>query len=183
MSDSRPVQWEIERISKHHERDEFDCDASSNDAGNKALNAFLIKYARQNADKGLGRTYVATRTGEKRVLAYYTLASGAVAFDTLPEEERKRLPRYPVPVALIARLAVDKSEQGKGLGAALLMHALFTVVRVAEEMGIHAVAVKAKNQAAHRFYGKYGFESLLDDRLHMYVSLEAVRRAFLSPGR
>jgi GNAT superfamily N-acetyltransferase len=179
MPGSQPAHWQVERISKRHQRDEFDCDATGNDAGSQALNEFLYKYARQNADKGLGRTYVATRAGDKRVRGYYTLASGAVAFDALPEEERKRLPRYPVPVALIARLAVDESEQGKGLGADLLMHAMFTIVHVAEEMGIHAVEVKAKNEAARRFYAKYGFESLLDDPLHMYISLEAVKRAFL----
>jgi GNAT superfamily N-acetyltransferase len=182
MPASQPGQWRIEQISKRHERDQFDCDAAGGDAGNQALNEFLIKYARQNAEKGLGRTYVAVREGEKRVRGYYTLASGSVAFETLPESERKKLPRYPVPVALIARLAVDKTEQGRGLGADLLMHALFTVVQVAEDLGIRAIEVKAKNDSARRFYSKYGFESLLDDPLHMYVALEVVIRAFLPPA-
>lgn len=77
--------------------------------------------------------------------------------------------------------AEDKTEQGKGLGADLLMHALFTIVQVAEDLGIRAVEVKAKNDPARRFYSKYGFESLLDDPLHMYVALEMVRRAFIPP--
>lgn len=178
MADSRPSKWEIGRLGGHHDRDGFDCDAAGGDAGNQALNEFLIKYARQNADKGLGRTYVATRPGERRVRGYYTLASGSVAFDTVPDEERKRLPRYPIPVALIARLAVDKSEQSQGLGTDLLMHALFTIVGVAEQLGIRAVEVKAKSEAAKRFYTKYGFEPLVDDPMHLYVSLEKVRRAF-----
>ncbi len=175
-------QWQIERLTKEHERNEFDCDATGGDAGNRALNEFLIKYARQNADKGLGRTYVATRVGEKWVRGYYTLASGSVAFQTLPEEERRRLPKYPVPVALLARLAVDKTERGKGLGADLLMHALATILQVAEEIGILAVEVQAKNESAKRFYSKYGFASLVDDPLHMYLSLEAARRAFQAPA-
>lgn len=170
--------WVIERLGSHHERAGFDSDGGRGDAGNQALNEFLSRYARQNADKGLGRTYVATRPGEARVRGYYTITSSSVTFATLPDSEQKKLPRYPIPVALVARLAVDRSEQGKGLGAELLMHALSTVLDVAERLGIRAIEVHAKHDAAKRFYLKYGFEPLVDDPLHLYIALEKVRRAF-----
>ena len=96
----------------------------------------------------------------------------------MPDDERKGLPRYPVPTALIARLAVDTSAQGRGLGRELLMDGISRIVHAADEIGIHAVEVEAKDRKAHSFYEKYGFASLLDDPQHMFLSIKVAKRAF-----
>jgi len=168
--------WEIAPLSRYHVRAGFDC-------GEPELDAFLQRYARQNQDRGISRSYVATRPGDKGVAGYFTLSSGAVEFADLPEEERRRLPRYPVPVIHLARLAVDGREAGAGLGEALLAEALRVALRASESVGAFAVEVVAKSEGARSFYGKYGFVSVEDDRLHLYLAIETVRRALAARGR
>lgn len=106
------------------------------------------------------------------MLGYYTISSSGVAFDTVPEN----LPRYPVPVALIDRLAVDQSARGRGLGETLLVHALQSAQRASDIVGIYAVVVDAWDQTAKTFYLKYGFNELSDDQLHLYLPMKVIRR-------
>jgi ribosomal protein S18 acetylase RimI-like enzyme len=162
--------WEIAPLSRAHDREGFDC-------GEPSLDDFLARYARQNQDQGISRTYVATRPGANKVEGYFTLSTGSVAIRDLPEGERRRLPKYPVPVVHLGRLAVDRSAAGRGLGERLLVEALRTSLRAAETVGAFAVEVVAKNDAARAFYAKFGFASLEDDRLHLYLPLKTVRRA------
>lgn len=163
--------WEVVRIQRCHARSDFSC-------GVEPLDTFLRKYARQNDALGIGRTYVATRPGDLRVLGFFTIRSGEIAFSTFPVAVRRRLPRYPVPVVHLGRLAVDREAQGRGLGEHLLVEALARAVRVSETLAVFAVEVTAKDETARRFYRKYGFRSLLDDELHLYLSIGAARRAF-----
>ena len=130
------------------------------------MNDYLKKYSGQHERRGISRTYVAVEEGEKPALGYYSISSGAVAFAIVPE----KLPRHPVPVALIGRLAVDKSAREHGLGEMLLMHALRSAQRASEVVGIYAVVVDAFDEEAKKFYLKYGFNELKDDRLHLYLS-------------
>lgn len=162
---------EIARLRPEHVRERFD-------SGVPPLDDFLRQFARQNDEKGLSRTYVATRTNELEVLGYVTLRVGEVACADLPPDVRKGLPRYPVPVLHLARLAVDKRVRGIGLGEALLMHALKKALDVADEVGLEGVEVIAKDEAARGFYMRYGFEPLVDDQQHLYLSVKTVRRAF-----
>jgi predicted GNAT family N-acyltransferase len=155
----------IESLSPHHHRRDFDC-------GVEELNSYLQKYSGQHERKGIGRTYVATKNGESRVLGYYTISSSAVAFDVVPES----LPRHPVPVALVGRLAVDNIARSQGLGETLLIHALRSTQRAAEIVGIYAVVVDALDESAKRFYRKYGFNELTDDHLHLYLPMKAIER-------
>jgi predicted GNAT family N-acyltransferase len=158
----------IEQLCSYHDRRNFDC-------GLEELNAYLQRYSGQHERKGLGRTYVAVEDHEARVLGYYTISSSAVAFDTVPDN----LPRQPVPVALIGRLAVDHGAGGRGLGETLLLHALRSVQRAADIVGIYAVVVDALNQDAKTFYLKYGFNELADDHLHLCLPMKVVRRLAL----
>lgn len=141
------------------------------------MNEYLRRFARQNDEKGLSKTFVAVESdsgGEKPlILGYYTLSSGSVAFAQMPPSER--LPRYPIPTALLGRLAVDKKAQGQGLGKRLLLDALRRSVSISEQVGIYAVEVVALDEAARAFYRKYGFASLADDPLHLYVPLSSLR--------
>jgi len=164
------VQWDIQALTKKHDREAFD-------SGEPALDEFIKKHARQNAERGASRTFVAVRQGSRLVEGYYTLRSGQVAFDVLPDEDRRRLPRYPVPVVHLARLAVTRGARGLGLGETLLMHALSKALVVEREIGVYAIEVVAKTGQARAFYAKYGFQALLDDQLHMYVSTHAVKVA------
>ena len=152
-----------------HDRASFDC-------GEPSLNTYLKQYARQNDEKGLGRTYVAIEPGQHRVEGYYTISTGAVKFDDVPA----KLPRYPVPVVHLGRLAIDIGSQGKGLGELLLLDALKRASRAADQLGIYAVEVRALNDGARRFYRKYGFTSLLDDELHLYLPMKTIRKLGLS---
>lgn len=155
----------IEKLSPHHDRRSFDC-------GVQDLNTYLQKYSGQHELKGIGRTYVATKERDNRVLGYYTISSSAVAFDIVPE----KLPRHPVPVALIGRLAVDKSVRGQRLGEMLLIHALRSAQRASKIVGIYAVVVDAMDESARRFYLKYGFLELIDDQLHLYLPMKTIER-------
>ena len=107
-----------------------------------------------------------------RVLGYYTISSSGVAFDVVPEN----LPRHPVPVALIGRLAVDITARRRRLGETLLIHALRSAQRAARIVGIYAVVVNALDESARNFYMKYSFEELMDDRLHLYLSMKTIER-------
>jgi len=167
--------WEFAPLSRTHDRAGFSC-------GEPALDTFLHRFARQNQDRGLSRTYAATVPGERRVLGYFTLSAGSVAIRDLPEEERRRLPRYPVPVVHLGRLAVDRTAAGRGLGERLLVEALRIALRSSEAVGAFAVEVVAKDERARAFFGKYGFAPLEDDRLHLYLPMSTVRRALAGRG-
>jgi ribosomal protein S18 acetylase RimI-like enzyme len=163
----------IQSLSDRHERDRFDC-------GEPPLNDYLRRYARQNQERGVSRTFVALPEGEQVVVGFYSLAAGSVAFESVPDALRRRLPRYPVPVAHLGRLATCRSVRGRGLGEALLFDALQRTLRVAEEIGIVAVDVRAKTERARAYYERYSFRSLTDDDLHMFLPLDTARRLFPS---
>lgn len=163
------TKWLIEELTSDHDRSDFSC-------GHPSLDEFISRYASQNQKSGVSRTFVALKPSEMIVRGYYSLAAGAVAFAELPETRRRRLPRYPVPVAHLGRLAVDQSAQGKGLGSFLLIDALRRIQVAADSIGIHAIEVVAIDDSAKRFYLKYGFVELKDDPHHLYISLKTVRK-------
>lgn len=154
-------------IREEHRREEFDC-------GVEALNTYLRRYARQNHEKNIARTYVAVDEA-KQVLGYYSLASASIEFESLPADYVKRLPKYPVPAVRIARLAVSKEAQGKGLGERLLVDALKRILAVSAEVGVHVILVDAKNDKARAFYQRYGFGELYDESTTLFMPLETVR--------
>lgn len=158
------MSYEITPLTKTHNRNNFDC-------GEESLNEFLKKFARQNDKRGLGKTFVLTEENQNEILGYYTLSSGSVTFEEVPEN----LPRYPIPVAHIGRLAVDKNKKGERLGELLLVDALKRISRISTQMGVYAVEVYALNDSARNFYLKYGFSELLDDRLHLYLPIKTIQ--------
>jgi predicted GNAT family N-acyltransferase len=98
-----------------------------------------------------------------------------VDFITFPPSIQKKLPKYPVPIVRIGRLAVDNSMQGKGVGASLLKDALQRCVMVSKEVGIFAVVVEAKHEKAKRFYLKYGFSEFNDEPLNLFLPIKTIR--------
>ena len=163
--------WTIEPLDSAHAREAFS-------SGQPQLDGYIRDYAGQHARKGFGRTFVAVYPGEKRIAGYYTLAASAVAFEHAPAALQRKLPRYPIPVALIGKLAVDQSAQGQGLGEFLLIDALRRIVEVSEEMAVFAVEVHALNPAAETFYRKYGFQPFQDRPAHLFLPMATVRQLF-----
>ena len=161
--------WRIERLAKRHDRSDFDC-------GEDSLNSFLRRQAWQHARKDISRTYVALPDDSQAVAGYYTLSSGSVCLETLPDAAVRRLPQYPIPTAHLGRLAVDLRFQGQGLGAILIVDALEQVQDLAERIGIHAVTVDALNDKARSFYRAFGFLALKDDPRHLFLPTATIRR-------
>lgn len=127
-------------------------------SGDADLDRFLHDYAGQNQFRHhVGVTYVAVEAG--RILAFATVAAAHVEVDGLPVAARKKLPRYPLPVLRLARLAVDQAARGKGLGAAQLRFVLQLALKMAGDYGCVGVVVDAKPEAIE-FYAKYGFVSV-----------------------
>jgi predicted N-acetyltransferase YhbS len=152
-------------LTKDHDRNAFDC-------GVAVLNDYLKQYALQNQKKFAARTYVATRGN--RVVGYYSLAYGSVSLEDAPQSVKSGLPRHPIPVILLARLAVDSAEQRVGLGAALLKDALLRTIQAAEIAGLRAMLVHAKDDSAKRFYEKFGFESSPTDSYHLFLRMSDI---------
>lgn len=162
--------WIVEPLDSSHDRTAFS-------AGERSLDDFLKNLVSQYERRRLGRTYLIVRSGEKRVLGYYTLASGSLAFDNLPVTSRKKLPRHPIPVILLARLAVDETVRGHGLGRRLLVDALGRCLDLADRLGVHAVSVDALDDSARSFYTKYGFIALQDRPLVLFLPMATIQEA------
>lgn len=161
----------IEALRRDHDRAGFSCGVAS-------LDDYLKRFARQNDEKGISRAFVfvgqsASGASETRIRGYYTLSASTVRFESLPE---RALPHYPIPTALLGRLAVDEAFQGQKLGAFLLLDALRRVELIAGTLGLFAVEVVALDDAARGFYLKFGFAPMHDDALHLYLPLSKIRQ-------
>jgi GNAT superfamily N-acetyltransferase len=144
-----------------HEREQFDC-------GRGELNLWLRRIARQHQDKGLSRTYVAAdEAAPARILAYYALTLTEIDANELPAEARRRFPRR-IPGVRLGRLAVERGNQGKGLGSLLLVDAIERTRRVRQEAGGVGLFVDAIDEAAAGFYLKHGFSASPDNPLLLF---------------
>lgn len=129
--------------------------------GEKSLDEYLQRYATQDIKRGVTRVFVASPVGQAHLVSgFYTLSAASIAAESLPDQWRKRLPRYPVPVALLGRLAVSQSSQGRGLGSILLADACKRVAAASETLAVAALVVDAKSPAAATFYQRFGFIQL-----------------------
>lgn len=149
--------------------DRFDC-------GHPALNHFLQRYALQSQKAGSAQTYVCVAQG--RVVGFYSLVVGSVTTANAPDRISKGLARHPVPVMILARLAVDVEYQRKGLGRALLKDALLRTLQAADIAGIRAVLVHAKDAQARAWYASWDFEASVTDPYHLFLLLKDLKSAF-----
>jgi GNAT superfamily N-acetyltransferase len=156
----------IEKLRRDHGVEEFDC-------GKEALNRFLVRYALQSQLSNSSQTYVAI--SDKNVTGFYTLVFGDVAFDDAPERLRKGVARHPIPLMILARLAVSRNWAGKGIGSGLLKDALVRTLAAADIAGLRAFAVHAKDEEARSFYERYDFSALPSDPMHLFVLLKDVK--------
>jgi GNAT superfamily N-acetyltransferase len=158
----------IEKLTRHHVVDGFDCCQES-------LNRFLVRHALQSQLANAAQTYVAL--ADDSVAGFYSLVVGQIAFDEAPERMAKGLARHPVPIMLLARLAIGLSWQGRGLGAGLLKDAMIRTARAAEIAGIRAFIVHAKDDTARSFYEHFGFRPSPTDPLHLYLLIKDIQQA------
>ena len=149
-------------------RDEFD-------SGNPALDDWFLRYALQAHLSGSTKVFVAHQND--RALGFYALSAGSVERDDAPARVSRGLGALPVPVALLARLGVDRTAQRRGLGQALLKDALLRVDQASEHLGVRAVMAHAKNEPAKAFYRVFGFETSPINPLWMFLLLKDLRRS------
>lgn len=135
------------------------------------LDAWLKRRALKNQVSGASRTFVAC--GEGRVVAYYALSSGAVRTILTPGRFRRNMPD-PIPVALLARLAVDQSVQGRGFGRALVQDAARRIVRAADVIGIRGLIIHALSVEAKNFYQQLGFEPSMQEPMLLMATLQDI---------
>jgi len=156
----------VEKLTKSHNVSFFDC-------GDQELNTWLQRYAFINLLNDSAQTYVVRR--QKQVVGYYSLSAGSVRLEESPARIAKGLAKHPIGVILLARLALDKQEQWKGLGAALLKDAFSRISSAADTLGVRAVLVHAVNESAKRFYEHFGFESSPADPLTLMFLMKDLR--------
>ncbi|QUS60801.1 GNAT family N-acetyltransferase [Synechocystis sp. PCC 7339] len=150
-------------------------DLGSFDCGVPELNLFLQKYALTNSRNHTAKTFVAL--GEAgQVIGFYSLVAGAVEHGAVPPRVSKGLGKYPIPVIVLARLAVDRRYQGLGLGKGLLKDALLRCLNVVEQIGARAIAVHAKDEEAAAFYERYDFERSPLSECHLYLLVKDISK-------
>ena len=162
------VAFEVQELdAKKHDRAGFDC-------GVAVLNRYLTGLATQHRAKGIATTFVLVDSGQPlRILGYYTLSAAALSFAILTEADRKGLPAYPIPAVRIGRLAGAASARGQGLGELLLQNAIKRILQARSTLGVYAVIVEAKDDAAAAFYRKYGFRLCDAHTRQLYLPLGA----------
>lgn len=168
----------IEPLGPSHDRAAFSC-------GEQALDNYIRQQASQDVRRGVARVFVAVETaaaGSPTLVAgYYTLSAASFAKADLPQSLAKRLPHYPVPAAILGRLAVDRNHQGQKLGKLLLFDAFNQVVQANRRVAILALIVDAKNQSVATWYEKYGFERFPTSPLRLFIPVATLARASSIP--
>lgn len=161
----------IELLTRAHDRQGFDC-------GSIDLNRYLRNTARQHSEKGISRTFVLVDDeNPSEILGFFTLASCEILVEKLPRKYAKKYPAR-APAAKLARLAVAKHMQKKGLGTHMMLNAMDRILRVAEHLGIIGFFVDAKDNEAAMYYQQFGFIPLPDNPLELFLPLATIRQAF-----
>lgn len=158
----------IEKLARAHAVEAFGC-------GQPELDRFLIRPALQAQQANSSQTYVALSAAA--VVGYYTFVVGQVEHAAAPARIVKGVPRHPIPLMVLARLAVHREWQGRGLGASLLRDALGRTLQVADIAGVRALAVHAKDDAAASFYRHFGFVESPTDPRHLFLLIKDIRAA------
>ncbi|MGY3447167.1 GNAT family N-acetyltransferase [Bradyrhizobium sp. USDA 4473] len=158
----------IEKLDRTHAVEPFTC-------GQPELDRFLVRHALSAQQSNSSQTYIALAGQE--IVGFYTIVAGEVHHANAPERVVKGMPRHPIPLLVLARLAVHSSAQGRGIGAGLLLDALGRTLQVADVVGIRALAVHAKDDQAAAFYRHFGFAPSPTDPRHLFMIIKDIRLA------
>ena len=156
----------IEKLKRTHTVEDFTC-------GQLELDRFLIRHALQAQQMNSSQTYVGS--SGKTVIGFYTIVAGEVRHVDAPVRVAKGMPRYPIPLLVLARLAVHSNWQGRGIGAGLLLDALGRALQVADIVGVRSLAVHAKDDSAAGFYRHFGFMPSPTDSRHLFMLMKDIR--------
>jgi len=156
----------IEKLHRTHEVETFTC-------GQPELDRFLVRHALQAQQAGSSQTYVGV--SDKTVIGFYSLVVSEVKHADAPERVAKGMPRFPIPLLILARLAVHSAWQGRRVGAGLLLDALGRTLQVADIAGMRALAVHAKDDSAASFYRHFGFIPSPTDSRHLFMLIKDIR--------
>lgn len=162
----------IEKLDRTHVIEPFTC-------GQPELDRFFVRHALSAQQSNSSQTYVALAGQE--VIGFYTIVAGEVHHANAPERVVKGMPRHPIPLLVLARLAVHSSAQGRGIGAGLLLDALGRTLQVADVVGIRALSVHAKDDQAAAFYRHFGFAPSPTDPRHLFMIIKDIRLAAGQP--
>ena len=158
----------VEALNRSHDRATFDC-------GNEALNNYLKRQASQDVKRRISRVFIArTPDNSQRILGYYTLSSLSIDLSSLPQHRVKKLPKHPLPAALIGRLGVDESVRSLGYGGLLLANAIQRTLAVSSEIAIYAMVVDSIDEHAESFYLHYGFHHLEPRSRRLFLPLKSL---------
>ena len=162
----------IEPLSASHNRSEFHC-------GVEELDRYITKQAGQDIKRRISRVFVATAQDmPAKVIGYYSLSTLSIELTQLPETLARKLPKHPIPAALIGRLAVSKVAQGYGIGKMLLVDAIKRTLSVSDQIAIYAMIVDSINEKATAFYERFAFIRLSDDSPRLFLPLKSIEGAF-----
>ena len=158
----------IEKLQRTYAVEEFTC-------GQPELDRFLLRHALQAQQANSSQTYVGL--SDQTIIGFYTIVAGEVRHTDAPERVVKGMPRHPIPLLVLARLAVHREWQGRGIGAGLLLDALGRTLQVADIIGVRALAVHAKDSSATALYRHFGFVSSPTDNRHLFMLIKDIRAA------
>ena len=155
----------VEPLGPGHERASFNC-------GEPSLDAYIRRQASQDVRRRVAQTFVALGKEPQEIAGYYTVSAASFEKEEMPPEMAKRLPHYPVPAAVLGRLAIAQQYQGSGLGEALLIDAIKRVLHASDTIGVYAIIVDALNDSASSFYKRYGFLSFPSKLNRLFLPLQ-----------
>ena len=158
----------IEPLGKKHNRAAFSC-------GTDELDAYLQRQASQDTKRRIARVFIIhSASDDQIILGYYTLSALSIDLSSLPSDLVKKLPKHPLPAALIGRLAVSAESQGAGLGKILLADAIKRTLALGDEIGVYAMVVDALNADAEAFYQGFGFSKLNAATNRLFLPLKSI---------
>jgi GNAT superfamily N-acetyltransferase len=168
----------IEPLANDHDVASFDC-------GSETQADWLRRHAYQAHKSDTAKVYVVCRRGTRGVVGYYALAAGSIDHEAASSRMLKGVGRYPVPVIILTRLGVERSEQGRGLGSALVQDALFQTAAIAERVGVRALLIHCETPEARAFYERIdpAFEASPTDQLHLVLLIKDLREAIAAAAR
>ncbi len=163
--------YRILLFDKKYQKDNFDC-------SNEELNLYLKQYANPDLKRRVAQVFVICPSNSEEIIGFYTLSVFSIKVSSMPPQFAKKSPKYPIPVSLLGRLAVDKNYQGQGIGGLLLADAIKRVILASSIIAIYALVVSAKNETAKKFYARYRFIELLENKENMFLPLKTAIKIY-----